>query len=198
MYIGVFVCFTSQKVLLELVTDLSLDSFLLFLKRFIGRGGTPEKIYCYNTSNFVRTSRELRKAREELLKQAETFTANKGTKFIFIPLASASWEKQLVVSQEYDGENRWQHSVESGRAKDATSRYRGDIQLSPICPVSSVPNNGEALTPVHLLIRESLRTLLSGSREEESGTGGDGSLFPNSRTWKTTSRVWKYKPGDPR
>ena len=52
-YIAIFVCFSSKAVHLELVSDLSTDTFLFALKRFIGRRGVPKTIHCDNGTNFV-------------------------------------------------------------------------------------------------------------------------------------------------
>ena len=80
MYIAMFVCFTSKAVHIEVVTDLSSNSFILCLSRFIGRRGLPDKINCDNATNFVGASRELR----ELPKRVVSYAANNWVNFIFI------------------------------------------------------------------------------------------------------------------
>ena len=52
-YIAIFVCFATKAVHIELVTDLSKDSCILALKRFISRRGLPEKLFSDNGSNFI-------------------------------------------------------------------------------------------------------------------------------------------------
>ena len=43
-WITVFVCFSTKAVHTELVTDLTKDSYIAVLKRFVARRGLPEKI----------------------------------------------------------------------------------------------------------------------------------------------------------
>ncbi|WP_253302631.1 DUF1759 domain-containing protein [Wolbachia endosymbiont of Psylliodes chrysocephala] len=52
-YICIFVCFAIRAVHIELVRDLSTDSFLNALKRFISRRGKPFEIFSDNGTNFV-------------------------------------------------------------------------------------------------------------------------------------------------
>ena len=51
--VAVFVCFSTKAVYMELVTDLTKDSCIAVLKRFVARRGLPEKIFRYNGTNFV-------------------------------------------------------------------------------------------------------------------------------------------------
>ena len=60
MYIAVFVCFTSKAVHLELVSNLSTDSFLLSYKRFAARRSLPKEVLCDNGTNFVGASNVLK------------------------------------------------------------------------------------------------------------------------------------------
>jgi len=60
MYIAVFVCFASKAIHLELVTNLSTDSFLLAFKSFIARRGVPHRVHPENATNFVGARNELR------------------------------------------------------------------------------------------------------------------------------------------
>lgn len=58
-YIRVFVCFNTQAVHIELVTDLTTEAFLNALKRFIGHRGVCSDIYSDNATNFVGANRKL-------------------------------------------------------------------------------------------------------------------------------------------
>ena len=55
----VFTCLTTRAVYLDLATDLSIDKFLLALRRFISTYGTPKNIHSDNGSNFKGAAREL-------------------------------------------------------------------------------------------------------------------------------------------
>lgn len=58
-YIAVFVCFTTKALHLEVVSDLSSDSFIAPLKRFCGRRGYCTQIYSDNGTNFVGANTKL-------------------------------------------------------------------------------------------------------------------------------------------
>jgi len=58
-YLSVFVCFSTKAVHLEVVGDLSSDSFLNALKRFVSRRGLCKHIYSDNATNFVGANNEL-------------------------------------------------------------------------------------------------------------------------------------------
>lgn len=59
-YVAVFVCFTTKAVRLELVSDLSTETFLAAFKRFISRRGKPTHVYSDNGTNFVGAYNELK------------------------------------------------------------------------------------------------------------------------------------------
>lgn len=52
-YIGLFVCFSTHAVYLELITDLTKEAFIAALRRFIGRRSKPNKINSDNGTCFV-------------------------------------------------------------------------------------------------------------------------------------------------
>ncbi|UYV73022.1 hypothetical protein LAZ67_10001583 [Cordylochernes scorpioides] len=51
-YIVLFVCFTTKAIHLEISSDLTAETFLAALKRFISRRGRPTDIYSDNATNF--------------------------------------------------------------------------------------------------------------------------------------------------
>jgi len=60
-YVAVFVCLATKAVHLELVSDLSTQSFLAAFRRFCSRRGTPSHIYSDNGTNFVGANRLLKR-----------------------------------------------------------------------------------------------------------------------------------------
>ena len=58
-YGAVFVCLTTRAVHLDLVGDLSTDSFLQTLIRLMARSRKPKTIWTDNDTNFIGVEREL-------------------------------------------------------------------------------------------------------------------------------------------
>jgi len=59
-YIAVFVCFSTKAGHLEVVQDLTTDSFIAALRRFINLRDSPRTIWSDNATNFVGTKSELK------------------------------------------------------------------------------------------------------------------------------------------
>ncbi|CAH8507091.1 unnamed protein product, partial [Dicrocoelium dendriticum] len=57
-----FTCMQARAVHIELSPTLSTDSFIMALKRFVARRGTPAEIFSDNGGNFVGAATELRTA----------------------------------------------------------------------------------------------------------------------------------------
>ena len=57
-----FAYLTTRAVHLELPIDMTTDSFLMTLRRFLARRGEPDIIWCDNGSNFVGVEKELKQA----------------------------------------------------------------------------------------------------------------------------------------
>ncbi|GBP03332.1 hypothetical protein EVAR_59363_1 [Eumeta japonica] len=85
-YICIFVCFASKAVHLELVTELTKETYMAALNRFIAFKGKPKSIYSDNATNFVGRYTEL----YTLLKDSEyvSDTFQEGIGFVFAPAHS--------------------------------------------------------------------------------------------------------------
>ncbi|KAH8338905.1 hypothetical protein KR059_006255, partial [Drosophila kikkawai] len=118
-------------VRLEIVSDLSTDSFLLALQRFIDRRGCPQTIHCDNASNFVGASRHFQALRERIEEQADAireFASRSGYEFAFTPPQTAKhlllraqmfwrrWSREYVLGLQIRGKwHQQQDNVEEGQ-----------------------------------------------------------------------------------
>ncbi|XP_031337238.1 uncharacterized protein LOC116166425 [Photinus pyralis] len=88
-YLGIFVCLSTKAIHLEAVGDLSTETFLAALRRFMARRGHCAHIYCDNGPNFVGASNllqaEIQTVMEEVGKKQE---GTLGIKWHFIPAAT--------------------------------------------------------------------------------------------------------------
>lgn len=65
-YGAIFTCMTTRSVHLELATDLTTDTFLMALRRFVSIYGQPKKMRSDNGKNFVGAAAELKKMLKNL------------------------------------------------------------------------------------------------------------------------------------
>ena len=89
-YVTVFVCLVIEATNIELVSDLTTESFLAALKRFFSRRGKSSSSISDNVTNFVGASRELAQLQELLLsdehnKAVQSFLFKQRVIWTFIP-----------------------------------------------------------------------------------------------------------------
>ncbi|KAJ8346562.1 hypothetical protein SKAU_G00279630 [Synaphobranchus kaupii] len=90
-------CMTTRCVHLDLLESLDSDAFLMSLRRFVSRRGTPFELLCDNGTNFVGGDRELQEAlaemaprlKEHLAKQKITFNPPGAPHF------GGTWEREV-------------------------------------------------------------------------------------------------------
>lgn len=92
-------CMTTRCLHLDLLESLDSDAFLMSLRRFVSRRGTPFKLLCDNGTNFIGGNRELQDAfdvmapqlKEQLAKQKITFRFNPPAE----PHFGGAWEREV-------------------------------------------------------------------------------------------------------
>lgn len=158
-YIAIFVCFSTKAIHIELLSNLTTETFLACLNRFISRRGMPTKIFCDNAKTFKGAANQLKELYDLQSSQnhrdsVHNFCSKSYIKFLFIP----------SYSPEFGG--LWEASVKS--FKNHFKRVVGDICLTyeelytVIVQIEAIlnsrpllrenSNDCQYLTPGHFLI----------------------------------------------
>ncbi|XP_070070047.1 uncharacterized protein [Drosophila takahashii] len=182
-YASIFVCFTSKAIHIELVTDLTTNSFLSCIRRFIARRGLPRRIVCDNATNFVGAASKLMEFKRAVLSQEsisllESYSACKGAKTLLVKNAAEAhltYEELLTLLTEIEA----------------------ILNSRPIAPLSDDPNDGFALTPAHLLIGGPLLSAPEEHLQVSSATDDASQLHSLTRWQRITFlkqqfwRIWQ-------
>lgn len=158
-FVSIFIYLSFKAIHLELASDLSSKTFVAAFKRFIARRGMCTDLYSDNGTNFVGANRELKSKFDETMQQiqqtASEWVTITGTTWHFIPASSPHfgglWEA---------GVKSFKHHLR--RILDNTTLTYEEFQTLLIeieallnsrtmSPLSSDPNDFNALTPGHFL-----------------------------------------------
>ena len=150
----VFVCLTTRAVHLDLVGDLSTDSFLLALIRVIARSGKPKTIWTDNDTNFIGAERKLSILLKDLNQaKIENSLINKDVTLKFnspsSPWMGGSWKSIVRIRK------RSLKSVLKDRPvyEDSLRTFLIDVEFTlnncPLLPLSDNINDLVALIPNH-------------------------------------------------
>jgi len=80
-WISLFICFGTKAVHIELVEDLTNQSFIAILSRFMARRGKPKEVWSDNGTNFIGARKEL----VTYLKNIEFGSVEEGISWHFNP-----------------------------------------------------------------------------------------------------------------
>lgn len=156
-FVAVFVCISTKAIHLELASDLSSKSFIAAFKRFTSRRGVCTDIYSDNGTNFVGANRELTTNFEEAIKQITSNVADslaiQGTTWHFIPASSPHfgglWEAGVKSFKHHLRRILNNTTLTYEEFYTLLTQIEASLNSRPLCPISSDPNDIDALTAGH-------------------------------------------------
>ena len=152
-----FTCLVVRAVHLEVAFDLSTDSFIMCLRRFISRRGKPIVIRSDNGTNFVGANSELRECLQNWNQNKIASTlSQEGIQWVFNPPAAPHmggvWER-LVQSCKRALTAVLQNQVLTDEVlSTALAEVESLVNSRPLTEVSSEVDDLEALTPNHFIL----------------------------------------------
>ncbi|XP_058828427.1 uncharacterized protein LOC131688257 [Topomyia yanbarensis] len=195
-FVAVFVCMSTKAVHLEVVGDLSTDSFIASLKRFAARRGVPQTIFSDNATNFIGARRTLNEFlqlfhTQQNRDQIVRLCSDEGIQFRFIPPRSPHfggiWEAAVKSLKTHLYRTLKNALVTNEQMQTVLTQVEACLNSRPLTQLSNDPEDLDVLTPGHFLVHRPLTAIVEPSYEE----------IPTNRLsqWQTIQefvrRLWK-------
>lgn len=162
-YVCVFVCYSTKVWHLEFASDLSTETFLNCLKRFVSHRGLPSSLYSDRAMNFIGADRHLKEIFDNIHKY---FECSSGQEYLLSH--KISWHFMPAHSPHFDGLH--ESTVKSFKTlfKKVTwnvslslqnmltlfnkSQVESILNSRPLFPISNDPHDLEVHTPGHFFV----------------------------------------------
>ena len=183
-YVLLVTCLATRAIHLEVAQGLDTDSFLLALRRFIGRRGRPRCICSDNGTNLVGGERELREALAEWNQQkiAEPLSQMDIVWKFNPPTAShmgGAWERLVASVKRALRAVLGSQTVSDDVLHTTVVEVEYVINSRPLTYVSGASSDPESITPNHFLL----------AGETASASGLPPGVFEDG---DTTRKRWRH------
>ncbi|XP_057653929.1 uncharacterized protein LOC130892501 [Diorhabda carinulata] len=152
-WICIFIRFASKAIHIELVTELSTNSFLNAFKRLIARRGFPSEIYSDNGSNFVGASNLINEIKDDVF---QNFLIDNRIIWHFIPPRSPHhgglWESAVRLTKYHLKRVLQNTLLTYENFYSLLVQIESIVNSRPLTPLSEDPDDSDVLTPGHFII----------------------------------------------
>lgn len=163
-YIVIFICLSTRAIHIEIVVDLTAESFIAAFRRFIGRRGNVLHLYCDNGTNFVGANTILKLESEEAMNdynmQIKDSLSSMNTKFHFNPSISpwmgGIWERGVGSIKHHLKRTVGDRVLTYEELSTVLTQIEAILNSRPISPLSENAEDLDILTPGHFLVGSAL------------------------------------------
>ncbi|XP_016519033.1 uncharacterized protein LOC107833689 [Poecilia formosa] len=152
----IFKCLTTRAVHLDILTHLDVDSFLMALRRFIARRGTPSEILSDQGTNFRGAERELQQAIAKMSPDLQQSLAKQRIVFKFNPPGAPHfggvWEREIRSVKTALYATVGAQPLPEEVLRTVLVEVEGILNSKPLGYVSSSVADPDPVTPNHLLM----------------------------------------------
>ncbi|XP_077867413.1 uncharacterized protein LOC144356574 [Saccoglossus kowalevskii] len=168
-YICLFTCAVTRAIHLELVMDLSTDTFLRAFRRFAARRSLPSKIISDNGSTYLSAAKEIQKLFESA--SIQNYFANHRMEWSFIPKRApwfgGFWERLIGMTKTSLKKVLGRAFVSVDELQTVLTEIEATLNDRPLTYLSSDSNDLLPLTPSHFLHGRLITTMPYYSVDEE-------------------------------
>ena len=161
VYICLFTCATSRAIHLEVVTDLSAETFLLAFRRFAGRRSTPQVMISDNATTFQSAAEELKTLSSS--EEVRAVLNCEGVTWRFIPKKApwfgGFWERLVGLTKSAIKKVLGRAHISLQMLQTIVVEVEALLNDRPLMYISQDPNDPEPLTPSHLLAGRRITSL---------------------------------------
>lgn len=194
VYVAIFICFTTRAIHLEVVTDLTTQSFLASLKRFFARRGKCQKLFTDNAKTFVGANKELKRLHNIVKYPDEilaTYLSSEGIDWNFIPPRAPNfgglWEAGVKSFKHHLKRVVGETRLTLEELLTIVVQIEGFLNSRPLCPMSCDPNDFQVLSPGHFLIGRPITSIPEPSLCDVL----ENRLSRWQKISKFTEKIWK-------
>ena len=159
VYICLFSCAVTRAVHLEVVTDLTVETFLLAFRRFCSRKSVPQKMISDNASTYLAAAEELQRMFNSVeLKEA---LESQNISWHFIPKRApwygGFWERIIGLTKQAVRKTLGRTFINLKQLETVITEIEAMLNDRPLTYLSSDVTDPEPLTPSHLLYGRRIR-----------------------------------------
>ena len=161
VYICLFTCSSTRAVHLEVVTDLSEETFLQAFRRFSSRKSLPRLVVSDNASTFMSAADDLKALFES--NRVQESLGNQGIEWKFIPCRApwygGYWERLVGLTKNALKKTLGRAYVTLPSLQTLVVEIEAHLNNRPLTYVTSELNEPEPLTPSHILYGRMINTV---------------------------------------